>query len=154
MPRGRPPARPNTAEDSRLCPLSRSIAWPVGWITVAALARGRVPPRQQFRICFDPDCEVVYFGSAATVLRVGDLNVRPGFKTGSDGLLCYCFLHRREDVARQLQESGRTSVLDEIGREVGSRNCACQVRNPLGRCCLGEVREAIRTLEREVEVAP
>ncbi len=134
-----------------LCPASGFEGKPVDWTTVAALTVGPVPPKQEFRLCRDAECEIVYFGSAGTVLAADDLNVQAGFKSGSDGLVCYCFAHRKADIARQLRESGATDIFDSITREVQAGNCACEVRNPSGKCCLGEVQETIRILAREME---
>ena len=134
------------------CPASGFTGKPVDWLTVAALAKGRVQPQQEFRLCRDTECEVVYYGSAGAVLTAGDLNVQPGFKPGSDGLVCYCFLYRRADIARQLGETGETDIFQSIQDEVQAGNCACEVRNPSGKCCLGEVQEAIYGLEKELGV--
>ena len=134
------------------CPASGSAGEPVDWTTVAALANGRVPPKQEFRLCRDPDCEVVYYGSAGTLLRLNGITAQPGFKTGSDGLVCYCFLHREKDVVRQITESGRTDIFESITAEVQAGNCACEVRNPSGKCCLGEVEATIRRVAKEREV--
>jgi hypothetical protein len=134
------------------CPVSGFEGKLVDRATVTALTIGSVPPRQDFRLCRDPECEVVYYGSAGALLRTGDLDVQPGFKTGSDGLVCYCFLHREADIAHDLAERGRTRVFDSIKHEVEAGNCACELRNPSGKCCLGEVRETIRRLEEELGV--
>ncbi len=136
------------------CPASGFAGQLVDWTTVAALSGGRVPPRQEFRLCRDPECEVVYYGTAGALLATRDLNVRPGFKNGGDGLLCYCFLHREADIARQLAETGRTDLFRSIRDEVEAGNCACEVRNPSGRCCLGEVQETIHRLEEAMGVHP
>ena len=143
---------PAAESDGARCPASGFEGRPVDWTTVAALTAGPLPARQQFRLCRDAGCDVVYYGSAGTVLETGDLNVQPGFKNGSDGLVCYCFLHRRADIARQLGETGRTDLFDSIQAEVEAGNCACEVRNPSGKCCLGEVRQAIRNFEQELGV--
>jgi hypothetical protein len=140
---------PAVEGDAARCPASGFEGKPVDWTTVAALTIGTVPPRQDFRLCRDPECEVVYYGSGGAVLRTGDIHVRPGFKTGSDGLVCYCFSHREADIARELAERGTTGIFDSIKREVQTGNCACEVRNPSGKCCLGEVRETIQRLERD-----
>lgn len=134
------------------CPASGFEGEPVDWTTVAGLAKGRVPSKQEFRLCRDAECEVVYYGSEGTVLSASDLNVQPGFKSGSDGLVCYCFLHTEADIERQLGETGETDVFESIKSEVKAGNCACEVRNPSGRCCLAEVEETIRRLEKGMGV--
>lgn len=143
---------PSANEDRSICPANGVAGRPVDWTTVAALTTGRVPPKQEFRLCRTAGCEVVYYGAAGSVLTVGDLSVRPGFKAGGDGLICYCFLLREDDIVRQVAETGKADVLQAIKDEVQAGNCACEVRNPSGGCCLGEVRQTIRALEKELGV--
>lgn len=124
------------------CPTSGGPGQPVGWKTVAALVVGPVPSRQPFWLCREPGCPVVYFAdNPGVVLAVDQLRVRPGFKAGGD-LLCYCFLVGRSDVAREVATSGNSRAAASIAAEVKAGNCACDVRNPSGKCCLPEVRKA------------
>jgi hypothetical protein len=75
------------------------------------------------------------------------MNVTPGFKSSSpEALVCYCFQYRRGDIEAVLAAEGRTSIPDRIAAEIKAGNCACEVRNPSGRCCLGDVNETIREL--------
>ncbi len=145
-------ALPQRDQRPGLCPESGHEGKPVDWLTVAALSRGQVPARQNFWLCRDRQCEVVYFGSASATLKLQDVSVVPGFKNESDGLVCYCFLHRTNDIARELAESGRTGVFDSIKAEVEAGNCACEVKNPSGKCCLGDVQKTIRRLEADLGV--
>ena len=63
---------------------------------------------------------------------------RPGHKMRSDTApVCYCFGLTVGDVRSAPEES-----VARITREIEARNCACEVRNPSGNCCLGEVRRA------------
>jgi hypothetical protein len=131
------------------CPVSGTNGKPVGWRTVAALSRVAIPPRQEFRLCRESDCGVVYFGAAGTRLGTDELTVKPSFKSGGSDVLCYCFQHRRSDIARELRETGRTTALEAIRTQVQAGNCACEVKNPTGKCCLGEVQRAIIELQAE-----
>ena len=145
---------PSEGGDSGNCPESGYRGQSVDWLTVAALTSGLVPPKQQFWMCWDPDCEVVYFGEDGTLLCVSDLAVTPGFKMQSaNGLVCYCFLHTRGEIQGELQATGKTTVPDHITAEVKAGNCACEVRNPSGRCCLGEVQKAIQESRKKLEVS-
>lgn len=124
------------------CPTSGGPGQPVGWKTVAALVVGPVPSRQPFWLCREPGCPVVYFADdPGVVLVVDELRVRPGFKAGGD-LLCYCFLVGRSDIEREVATSGSSRAAASIAAEVKAGNCACDVRNPSGKCCLPEVRRA------------
>ena len=116
----------------RSCPVSDFRGKPVEWLTVAVIAAGRVPPRQDFWLCEDPDCSVVYFGEDGTLLQTSDVRVIPGFKgnPGGNDLVCYCFLHNRQDIEDELRASGDTTIFDRITAEVKAGNCACEIRNP------------------------
>ena len=125
-----------------VCPRCDSRGQSVAWRTVAALTNVAVPPRQNFWLCRDADCDVVYFGDAGSCLGLSDLRVEPGFKASSkDHLVCYCFLYRRADIETELRKASKSTVFDRIQEEVKARNCVCDVRNPTGLCCLREVRE-------------
>jgi hypothetical protein len=130
--------------ETHSCPVSGFPGEPVEWLTVAALASGPVPSRQEFWLCRDPACETVYFGSAGALLERAELTVQPGFKAGSTGLLCYCFQHRRDEITCELEASGRTRILDVLRAKMRVGQCACQVRNPSGKCCLGDIQRIIR----------
>ncbi len=129
------------------CPSSGRKGKPVAWQTVAALTVGRVPPNQSYWLCEDPDCPVVYFGADGRTVGVGDVAPVPGFKAGGDGLVCYCFLYRQSDLERDVAEGAPKRALDAITDEVKARNCACEVRNPTGKCCLGAIRRDLSRLE-------
>ena len=128
------------------CPVSTTAGERVEWLTVAALAIGPVPARQEFWLCRDPSCDVVYFGEGGTLVRRAELHADPGFKAGSTGLVCYCFQYRRCDLARGYVESGSTQVLKILRSKIAAGDCACQVRNPSGRCCLGEARQVVQEM--------
>ncbi len=139
--------------EPRGCPRCGTRGQSVDRLTVAAMMSGVVPPNQSYWLCREPGCEVVYSGEDATVLTAADMNVAPGFKSRArEALVCYCFQHRRGDIAAELQAAGRTSIADRIAAEVEADNCACEVRNPSGKCCLGDVRNAIQEISAELSV--
>ncbi len=135
----RPPAK-------RSCPVSDFLSKPVEWSTVAALAAKCVPRRQCFWLCEDSDCDVVYFGEDGTLLGTRDVRVIPSVKGGPSqtDLVCYCFLYSRQDIEDEWKASGDTTIFERISAEVKAGNCACEVRNPSGKCCLGGVKKAIQ----------
>jgi NAD(P)H-nitrite reductase large subunit len=93
---------------------------------------------------------VVYF-AAGGVFRKPDVKVRVGLKEQGDPVpLCYCFDYTRADVQRDIEERGRTEIPARIKAEVQAGFCACEVRNPAGTCCLGEITRAIQEAKRAV----
>lgn len=115
---------------------------------------GHVAPRQDYRLCRDLECPTVYYGDQGARYGVDDMHVAPGFKiSGPEGLVCYCFMHSRGEIETELRTDGETTVPQRITAEIKAGNCACEVRNPAGRCCLGEVNQAVATIrERLSEV--
>lgn len=100
-----------------------------------------------------PDCDVVYFSNEAqSYFHKNDLTVRVGLKeTESPVPLCYCFGHTAESVREEILTTGRSSVATKITTEVHAGNCSCEVKNPSGKCCLGEVNRVVGQIQEELE---
>ncbi len=126
------------------CPVSGWRSKQVALLTVRSLVR-QLPlamPDTAYYFCDDPGCDVVYFPSnpEAPLFRRTDLWVRVGAKEKDDPIpVCYCFGFTRQDIAEEIRQTGRSTIADKIKAEVKAGNCACEVRNPSGKCCLGNV---------------
>lgn len=109
----------------------------------AALARLENAP---YSFCPTPSCPVVYFATKGESLyHTGDLKVRIGVKDTEDPVpICYCFGHTRTSAWKEIQLSGRSTVLQAITEHVQAGRCACEVNNPSGKCCLGEVNRVVK----------
>ncbi|MGH9461002.1 MAG: putative iron-sulfur cluster-binding metallochaperone [Vicinamibacteria bacterium] len=131
--------------DSRTCPLCRSLGRSVQLITVKSLLTARALEKltlQDHRFCATPDCEVVYY-SEQTVYRREGVRV-PVFQKEPSGrrIVCYCFEVSEDDADAGAESRIRTHV--QAGR------CACELRNPEGRCCLGNLWAFTRVTTAEV----
>ncbi len=135
--------QPSDETGARRCPISGSPGRPVKWTTMVALSLGKVPPRQEVSLCLDADCEVVYFGDRGLELRSADVRTVPGFKQGSDHLACHCFLHSRDAIEQEVRAQGSSPTLEFIRTQVKEKNCACELRNPTGKCCLREIQQIV-----------
>lgn len=100
-----------------------------------------------------PECDVVYFSNEAdSYFEKGELKVRVGLKeTESPIPLCYCFGHTAESAREEILTTGRSRVAESITAEVQAGNCACEVKNPSGKCCLGDVNRAIGEIQKELQ---
>ena len=137
-----------------LCPTSKTRGTSVEWLTVAALTKVPVPPRQAFWLCRESSCNVAYFGEHGTTISGNELRLVPGFKDESDdGLLCYCFNVSGAEIERELRTTGATNVIERITDEVKAKNCACEVRNPSGKCCLGELKEGVAAIKKRLTMS-
>ncbi len=118
----------------------------VSTLTVKSLVRDhtQVSTSVTFSFCRTAECEVVYF-SDQSVFRKHDLKVRVGVKEATNPIpLCYCFEYSRQDIRHDIETTGNTSILEKIKDEVRSGFCACEVKNPSGTCCLGDIANAVR----------
>jgi len=104
----------------------------------------------EYRFCPTASCRVVYF-ALASLYHCEDLTV-PVFQKEAAGnrTVCYCFDTTETDVRCEIQgstsaASARITALVKAGR------CACEVRNPQGTCCLGNVNAVEAS---SVEVVP
>jgi hypothetical protein len=71
--------------------------------------------------------------------------VRVGAKEEADPIpVCYCFGFSRKDMENEIVSTGRSTVAERISEEVRQGNCACEVKNPSGKCCLGNVTRIVR----------
>lgn len=131
------------------CPANGARSKQVDMLTVRSLVR-HLPlrmPSTQYYFCEAGDCDVVYFAldPQAPIFRRDDLWVRVGAKEESDPIpVCYCFGFTRKDIENEIAETGRSTVAERISAEVSRGNCACEVKNPSGKCCLGNVTRIIR----------
>jgi hypothetical protein len=102
-----------------------------------------------FRFCASPDCDVVYYHPDGEQLRKSDLHVPVGIKEAEEPApLCYCFGFTRAMVFEELRKTGYSDIPKHISAELKAGNCACEVRNPQGSCCLGNIAAAIRTWQK------
>jgi hypothetical protein len=149
------PAAPAAGTDSGLCPVSATTGLKVDLITLKALLTGEGLRRldgENYRFCPAADCDVVYFDNAAnSVYRRRDLTVRIGQKERGDSApICYCFGYTTGDVRRDFATLGTTRIPAMITAQVKAGHCACEVKNPQGSCCLGNVSKAVRRVQAEL----
>ena len=87
-------------------------------------------PDQTYYFCDSTDCAVAYF-SDDSIIQQSELRLKIGIKTQqADDLICYCY----GVSLRQAKENPeiKAFVVDKTKQS----NCACETRNPSGRCCL------------------
>ena len=105
-----------------------------------------------FYYCKTPSCEVVYFRNDE-ILTQNDMSVVVGLKEGaSPATTCYCFDWTKEKIRAELQETGKTNALEDIKAKMENPGCSCEILNPCGGCCLGDVGKAIKEIKAELEL--
>jgi hypothetical protein len=88
---------------------------------------------QGYYFCSDPDCSVVYFGQDNSLIEKGSVRTEVGVKEKSeDTLVCYCFGVTKAEA--KMNSFTRQFVIGETRQ----KQCACETRNPSGKCCLSD----------------
>ena len=147
------PVGPSDWPEVLTCPVTGRAGKQVDALTVRSLVRQLplgIPPTAYY-FCDDPGCDVVYFpgNRQAPLFRRADLWVRVGVKENEDPVPeCYCFGFTRQDIADEMCTTGRSTVAERIAAESRAGNCACELKNPSGKCCLGEVTRVVQECNR------
>lgn len=116
-------------------------------LTVKALLTAEALARFEpgaYRFCADPGCDIVYFGDRSPTFRQADLRAEvwqkaaPGRRT-----FCYCFDEDEAGIAAEIARSGASAAIARVRAHIAAGRCACEIRNPRGVCCLGDVTAAV-----------
>jgi hypothetical protein len=135
------------------CPECGKIGKPVEGQTVKSLLSVslREVKQVQYLFCRTEGCPVVYFSSdSEKVFTVGEIRERVYQKEpeAEEVFVCYCFRHTVGELHTAPHE-GRIAIVENINAGIGAGQCACDLRNPQGSCCLGNVDRLIKQLERQ-----
>jgi hypothetical protein len=86
---------------------------------------------QGYYFCSDPNCSVVYFGQDNSVIEKSSVRTEVGLKEKSENaLICYCYGVTKKEA--KSNPATRQFVIEETKQ----KQCACQTKNPSGKCCL------------------
>ncbi len=136
-------------KSSQICPQCNVNCNPVTMRTL--YQQIRFPENQQlvpdkYYFCPSRDCPTAYFSSTGTRIAKSLLITQQAIQNET---LCYCF-----DISSACYQSAlKTLTADAIKNFVIQRTksseCACEIRNPSGQCCLAKFKQ----LEREHRLA-
>lgn len=134
------------------CPVCGTSGRAVQVITVKSLlipeALATLEPDLPYWFCPDPRCDVVYFNETGTY-RTDQVKVAVFQKDAGEGVsVCYCFGWTRKRIRTELLETGRSTAVDTISGHLRAGRCGCEVNNPQGSCCLGNVRSVIQSFQK------
>jgi hypothetical protein len=137
-------------EASRItnCPVCQQKGKSVPIITLKSLLKPTalevIQPESPYAFCSNPLCEVVYYTDSQT-FRKNMLKVTVYQKDeGLDTPVCYCFNWTRERLIQAVQVNQHP--IYHIRAQIQANCCGCEVNNPQGACCLGNVTVFIRKL--------
>ncbi|MBB6670707.1 putative iron-sulfur cluster-binding metallochaperone [Cohnella nanjingensis] len=113
-----------------------------------ALALETIKPDNSYEFCSNSACTTVYFnGNHSQTFAEDDLKVPVYQKNPSmDVPVCYCFDWTRERLMKAAGTAQQPA--DQIKAHVQAGRCGCEVNNPQGACCLGNVNAFARDLNK------
>lgn len=136
---------------SSLCPHCGRLGKRVDSITLRSLltpeALKRFERKAQYLFCDTENCPVVYFNGEDRFNRWEILV--PVFQKEPQNPqvpVCYCFHFTPAKIAEEIHLTGQSTAISEISRYVQEGKCACELRNPQGRCCLGNVSLVVKKI--------
>ena len=99
--------------------------------------------------CPTTSCPVVFYLRDETI-NTDSVVTRVGHKATHQSVpVCFCFAHTAEALAADAEENGGVSTIKaEIRSAVARGSCACEHLNPSSQCCLPEVHQVLRRVDR------
>ena len=136
-----------SAGSTGTCPASGTKGTRVDLQTVKTLltmtALQRLEPGE-YRFCPAADCDVVYFDDRGHAFSTSDVRVGVWHKQAEgDRTICYCFGENEADIATEIERGGESRAIERVRAHVQAGRCACEMRNPRGVCCLGDVAATV-----------
>lgn len=142
-------------EAERLCPACATSGATVNELTIKALLTEAAMNRFEqsaYRFCPAPSCAVVYFDEHGRVFNTADIRVPIWQKQSSgDRVVCYCFGENERAIREEIERQGRSEAVERVRAHIAAKRCACDIRNPRGACCLGDVIAAVKRVSTQVE---
>lgn len=129
------------------CPESGSLGKAVDRRTLKALLTETALQRLaagEYRFCPGSGCDVVYFSLDGPHFTTADVRVAVWQKLPFGARqVCYCFGESESSIRVEIEATGASSAVARIREHIAADRCACDVRNPRGACCLGDLIAAV-----------
>ena len=137
------------------CPTNGKVGKSIDNLTLKAmLARPLTDLRAvDYRFCKDADCPTVYYSvDGLQLFTEADLRERVYQKhpLDKDIFVCYCFRHTLGNILSEGTSADPAAILADINHGIKNGQCACDIRNPQGSCCLGNVRMVIGNAQQKL----
>lgn len=136
-----------------ICPGCEAKGRKVDEITPKSLltpqARAQYEPGQYY-FCGWETCPIVYFNPGKSIIfKKSDVEVQVWQKEESYDptvLVCYCFGHSEASIRDGQSKVFSKDVYKEIKAHVQAGRCVCEIKNPQGSCCMGNVQKVLKKI--------
>ena len=115
-------------------------------LTESALCGARAG---RYRFCSNPCCDAVYFSEDGETFTTSDVRVAVWQKQPfGQRTICYCFAESETTIRNEILRVGQSDAVRRVREQIRASRCACDVRNPQGRCCLTDLMAAVTRVTR------
>lgn len=100
----------------------------------------------EYWFCDAPDCPIVYFDAEGMIITEDQVRVPVWQKQSNDPTVpvCYCRKLTTAMIRDEVAQTGQSTAPEQVTAIVQAKLCACDITNPQGTCCLGNIRRAVR----------
>lgn len=103
-----------------------------------------------YRFCPDPNCPTVYYSEDGLQAFDEDAlceKVYQKHPNDKNVLVCYCFRYTLGSIRSDNSANRSVTIPAVITKGVREGKCACDIRNPQGYCCLGNVKSLMKEMD-------
>jgi hypothetical protein len=68
-------------------------------------------------------------------------------------LICYCFGESEASIRSEFESARASHAVARVREHIEAERCACEVRNPRGACCLGDLVAAVKRVQDSMTTA-
>jgi hypothetical protein len=143
-----------TTSTQGVCPANGLTGQRVDRQTLQSLLRIdlRLLTEKTYWFCPDSSCSVAYFSDSGSLTFSNEQVRVPIWQKQRDdaaALICYCFKFTNQTLQDEILQTGSSTLPEQITAGIQQGFCACNITNPQGSCCLGNVRRAIKAAKPE-----
>ena len=137
------------------CPVSATESKKIQRRTIEHMVKPELVEKilaAQYYYCSDSDCPVVYFSQDGNIrFTTEDIQVAVFSKdSGKDVNVCYCYDWTRGRIEDEIRKTGNSTVSQEVAEKVRASLCECDIKNPKGACCLGDLNRYVEEIKESV----
>ncbi|MFC9539978.1 (2Fe-2S)-binding protein [Lysinibacillus sp. NPDC056959] len=141
----------NSNANTIICPSCKNKAKNIQLITIKSMLKPSVlefiNAMENHYFCSTKDCHVVYFDTRNKEYTLSAIKISVHQKDDSLSTpVCYCFDWTKEKIKHNVENKLTPNPLEHIRENIKENRCGCEVNNPQGSCCLGNVTKYIKGL--------
>ncbi|MEQ6353371.1 (2Fe-2S)-binding protein [Lysinibacillus sp. M3] len=141
----------NSNANTIICPSCKNKAKNIQLITIKSMLKPSVlesiNAMENHYFCSTKGCHVVYFDTRNKEYTLSAIKISVHQKDDSLSTpVCYCFDWTKEKIKHNVETKLTPNPLEHIRENIKENRCGCEVNNPQGSCCLGNVTKYIKDL--------